>query len=53
MGDTEKLKEFEGLCRPVVEWLRKNHNPHTTVVITDVRAELYSKEMGVPYEIED
>ena len=31
----EKLNEFEIICKPVVEFLRKNYNPHSKVIISD------------------
>jgi len=45
----EKLSEFEIICKPVVEFLRKNYNPHSRVIISDDRAELLSGEIGIPY----
>lgn len=29
----EYFKELDELCKPVVEYLRKNFNPHTEIVI--------------------
>lgn len=37
MSKNEELRE---LARPIVEYLRKNWHPHTTVIIDCVHAEL-------------
>ena len=29
-----EAEELEKLCKPVVDWLKKNHDPHTEVHIT-------------------
>lgn len=37
MSNNDELKE---LARPIVEYIRKNWHPHTTVIIDCVHAEL-------------
>jgi hypothetical protein len=36
----ERLKEFEAITRPVMEWLNNNMHPHATVLVDTTRAEL-------------
>ena len=36
-----KQEEFEALAKPLAEFLQKNYNPHTMVVIDSTSAELY------------
>lgn len=47
----EKIKELEELCKPVSEYLKKNWNPHCTVIITDTHIKLVRDEVSIPLEI--
>lgn len=52
----ETMSEFdklEAVARPVVEYLRDNYDPHTSVTITDVSIVLNREEMGIPVEPRD
>lgn len=40
-------KGFAELCKPVGDWLRENHHPHTKIIITPNSAELVEGIMGV------
>ena len=51
--DGSKLEELRRLCRPVVEYLRKNHTPYEKVVIDQVSVELFSGELGAGYDFLD
>lgn len=46
---TDELKEFDHLCEPLVEWLRKNHDPHTEINISSTEATLLKAHMGAVY----
>lgn len=46
----EDLSELEALARPLVEYLRQKHHPHTAVVVTDDRVVLVEETMGVPFD---
>jgi len=37
-------KEFEQLTRPLIQFLNKNHNPHTKIIIDTTSAEVVSGE---------
>jgi hypothetical protein len=39
----EQQKDFETLCRPVMQFLNNNFNPHVTVTITPISAELVER----------
>jgi len=41
----ERIDEFGKIVLPVIEWLRENYNPHTSIEITSNTAELKSGEM--------
>lgn len=47
------LDELESLSRPLVEYLRKKHHPHTAIVVTDERAVLVEEMLGVPFAVKD
>ena len=36
----DKVKEFEQLARPMMQYLCENHHPYVTVIITPTNAEL-------------
>lgn len=38
-------KSFDEVCQPLIEWLNKNANPHSTVIVTVNEAELLSGEI--------
>lgn len=42
MNETNKIEEktFEEIVRPLIEWMAKNHHPHTTIIVDCVHAEL-------------
>lgn len=44
----EKEKLLEEVSLPVVEYLKKNHDPYTTIVITQDEIKLMQTEMGMP-----
>lgn len=46
-----KIATFEEVCRPVMEWLAKNRNPHCKVIIDSGNAELV--EGTVSFNTED
>ena len=43
--EVEELKE---LRQPVVDWLKKNHDPHTEVHITAEHIDLMESAIGIP-----
>ncbi|NFS61085.1 hypothetical protein FDF00_09010, partial [Clostridium botulinum] len=48
MSKKEELKKIEEVCKPVVDYLKKNYDPHCTVVITDSQIRLVRDEIGIP-----
>lgn len=50
MNDTDKLEQ---LAKPLAEYLRKNHHPHTAIVVTDERVVVVEDVLGIPFPIED
>ena len=44
----EQMKEFEKLATPLYEWLIKNTNPHTSIIIDWDCMRVVSDEMGIP-----
>lgn len=39
---------LEALCQPVVDWLKKNHDPHTEVRISADHIDLVESVIGIP-----
>jgi len=49
----EKSKEFEEVCKPVIDFLRKYYNPMCKAVISDGFSEVVISDIGVPNEVQD
>jgi len=49
----ESMKSLEKVCKPVVDYIRDNCNPHVTVIITDNQIKLVEDKMGIPIESDD
>ena len=46
-----ELLNFKEICKPVVEYMQKQLNPHSTIIITIDGAKLVSDEMFVPFKL--
>ena len=40
--------ELEKLAKPLIEYLKENHHPHTAIVITDDRVMVVETILSVP-----
>lgn len=40
-------KEFEDLVRPLMDYLGKNHHPHTKIILDSMSAELVEGVIGL------
>ena len=49
----EKIKELKELSKPLVEWLEKNGNPHTAILIEMDSIKILETTYGIPLEIGD
>jgi len=49
----ERMDEFKALCKPLNEWLQKNYNPHTKIIIENNHAEIVESVIGVPFQVMD
>jgi len=49
----EKMKEFEDVCKPVIDFLRKYYNPMCKAVISDGFSEITISDIGIPNEVQD
>lgn len=45
LNKNNKQTSFELACKPVINWIKENGNPHSSIIITDSDAELLSGEM--------
>ena len=50
--NAKKIDELRIACRPVVEYLRRNHTPYEKVIVDWTSAELFSGELGASYDYE-
>lgn len=44
----EEKKELEDMVKPIIDYLKNNHNPHTAIVITDKRMVVVETVFSVP-----
>lgn len=44
----EKIKELEEISKPILEFVKKNYNLHTTVVISEDYIKVVSDEISIP-----
>lgn len=44
----EKIEEIEKLTKPIVEYLKKNYNPHTSLIIDSNNIRVVSDEISIP-----
>lgn len=49
----EQIKALEAVCKPVVDYLKENYDPHYTVIITDSLIKLVRDEIGIPVKSDD
>lgn len=46
----DKSVEIEAAALPLVEFIRKNYTPMTTVIVTGVHVEVLNTEISVPFD---
>jgi hypothetical protein len=51
--DIDRQTELKELCKPLNEWLQKNYDPHTKIIIENDHAEVVSSIIGVPFKVLD
>ena len=51
--EPKEITEFRELVKPLIEYLRKNYNPHCKIIVECDHAEIVKGELGVPFEIEN
>lgn len=49
----EKQRELRKLAQPLIEFLRENYNPHSSIIIDYDFAKVVIDEIGIPFEVED
>lgn len=48
-----KLKELHELSKPLIDYMRKNFNPHDIIVITNFNVTLYTSGLSVPADFDN
>jgi hypothetical protein len=51
--NTTKFTTLEKAVQPLIDFLDKNYDPMTTVIISKDRVDVLRKDMGMPLEIKD
>ena len=46
----EKIKELEQISNPIIEFLKKNYNPYTTIIINQDCVKVVTDEMNMPIQ---
>lgn len=49
----EKIEELEKIVQPVVEYINKKYDPHTSIIVEFDKARIVRDEMQVIFEISD
>lgn len=44
----EKMKELEQISNPIIEFLKRNYNPHTTIIINQDCVKVVTDEINIP-----
>jgi len=47
------MDELEEAARPLVDFLYKYYDPHTSIVVTESNVDVLCANMGIPLEIRD
>ena len=54
MEQTKKIMdELEEAAKPLVDFLYKYYDPHTSIVVTESNVDVLCANMGIPLEIRD
>ena len=49
MGDEfEELKKIELIARPLIDFIKQNYNPHTSIVINEDSIKVVTDEINIP-----
>ena len=44
----EKIAELNKIAKPVINFIKNNYNPHTTVIINEDRIKVVTDEINIP-----
>lgn len=50
--EEEKIKQLKEISKPIIEFMQKNYNPHTTVIINEDSIKVVSDELRIPIQID-
>lgn len=52
-SDKEKLEKLTKLSKPLIEYIKKYFDFHTSIIISDDYIRVVRDEIGIPIEIDD
>ena len=44
----EKIKELKKIANPIINYIKENYNPHTTVIIGEDSIKVVTDEISIP-----
>ena len=44
----EKIKELNKISEPVINFIKENYNPHTTIIISEDSIKVVTDEINIP-----
>ena len=44
----DKIKELEKIANPIINYIKENYNPHTTVIISEDSIKVVTDEISIP-----
>lgn len=47
----EKIKKLEQIAKPLVDFIKENYNPHTSIVISENCIKVVSDEINIPFSL--
>ncbi len=45
-----EFKDLKELCTPIADYIRKNYNPYTRIVISDTHIKVISDDKSIPVD---
>ena len=47
-SEVSTMEKLEEICKPLIEYIRQNHNPHTEIVVTSDSITVKQNIIGIP-----
>lgn len=47
----DKIEKLEQIAKPLVDFIKENYNPHTSIVINENCIKVVSDEINIPFRM--